>query len=629
MTQQTKHVRTRSSGSYWKPVVTALAAVILGTAARFALDGVLGTSVPFITFFPAVALAVFVGGWQGGVLAVILSGLVADYFFIPPRHAFLVISRQEVFTVGTFIFTAGIIVAFGEALHRAHRREQSSGQNLAESEAQFRRIVETANEGIWILDAEAKVSFVNPRMAQMLGCSPEEMIGRHKWDFVFPEDVRRARELFGRRQAGISETVEMRFRTRTGDELWTLMSARPVFEPHGGFSGALDLITDITDRRKADEALREGEARLRAALDAGQMGVWEWDIEKNKVQWTERLYEFHGLRPGEFDGTVEAFTKLIHPEDLPRVQKALERALHDKTPYDLEFRVSWPDGQVRWLKTAARVVYDNQDKPVRMLGGTVDLTEQKRQAELLESQAKHLEEIVQARTARLQETIGELEAFSYSISHDMRGPLRAMQGFSNTLQEEYGPKLDATARDYLQRIDRAAVRLDRLIQGVLSYSRMARAQMPLQSADLKRIIADVIEQYPGLQKEQAKIIIEEPLPAVLGHEASLTQVFSNLLGNAVKFVPAGRTPEIRISAETHADTVKVLVADNGIGINTKDYERIFHIFEQVHQSGAYPGTGIGLSIVKKAVERMGGRVGVTSEPGKGSCFWLELRKAPG
>ena len=99
------------------------------------------------------------------------------------------------------------------------------------------------------------------------------------------------------------------------------MSARPVFEPHGGFSGALDLITDITDRRKADEALREGEARLRAALDAGQMGVWEWDIEKNKVQWTERLYEFHGLRPGEFDGTVEGFTKLIHPEDLPRVKR--------------------------------------------------------------------------------------------------------------------------------------------------------------------------------------------------------------------------------------------------------------------------------------------------------------------
>ncbi|MDB6020751.1 MAG: hypothetical protein JWQ04_608 [Pedosphaera sp.] len=256
-----------------------------------------------------------------------------------------------------------------------------------------------------------------------------------------------------------------------------------------------------------------------------------------------------------------------------------------------------------------------------------------RDRELLEAQEKlrdHAEELerrVAERTARLSETIAELESFSYSISHDMRAPLRAMQGYSDVVMEQYGEKLGPEGKNYLERISRAGKRLDNLVQDILTYSRLSRGQFELRSVDLDKLVDDIIHQYPGLQPPQAEVMMKRPLHRVFGHEASLTQVISNLLGNAVKFVPPDRKPVVRIWTEVMSKNCRLWVEDNGIGIEEKDFTRIFGIFERVHPDKAYEGTGIGLSIVRKGVERMGGSVGVESELGKGSRFWIQLRQA--
>ncbi|MDB6123718.1 MAG: hypothetical protein JWQ71_2711 [Pedosphaera sp.] len=245
----------------------------------------------------------------------------------------------------------------------------------------------------------------------------------------------------------------------------------------------------------------------------------------------------------------------------------------------------------------------------------------------LRQHADDLEKRVAERTARLSETIAELEAFSYSISHDMRAPLRAMQGYSDYVMENYGEKIGPEGQQYLQRINRAGMRLDTLIQDILSYSRAARAQMDLHPVDLEKLLDDIIQQYPGFQPPQVEITIEKPLGSVIAHEASLTQVISNLLGNAIKFVQPGQTPRIKIRAEPRGDDLRLWFEDNGIGIASKDLNRIFAIFERVHAERTYEGTGIGLSIVRKAIERMGGQVGVESELGKGSKFWIQIKKS--
>lgn len=252
-----------------------------------------------------------------------------------------------------------------------------------------------------------------------------------------------------------------------------------------------------------------------------------------------------------------------------------------------------------------------------------DLALQDAQQEL-RRHAGELEKRVAERTARLSETVGELEAFSYSIAHDMRAPLRALQGYGKLLGDEYADKLDDDGRNYLRRITASALRMDLLIQDVLNYSKVARAELPLEPVDLEKLLRGILESYPMFH-EGAGILLQTPFPEVLGNEAALTQCFSNLLGNAVKFVAPGVTPRVRVWSESRGEYVAIFLQDNGIGIAPDQYEKIFAIFQRINKG--YEGTGIGLAIVKKAVERMGGRVGVESKAGQGSTFWIELRSA--
>ncbi|MEO6184062.1 MAG: ATP-binding protein, partial [Verrucomicrobiota bacterium] len=238
-----------------------------------------------------------------------------------------------------------------------------------------------------------------------------------------------------------------------------------------------------------------------------------------------------------------------------------------------------------------------------------------------------LAEVAERRQAeeQLRETVAELEAFSYSITHDLRAPLRAMQNFSKLLQDDYGSKLDETGEDFLRRIGTSASRMDKLIQDVLVYSRVLRRDLKLEPVDVEKLLRGMFETYPEFQEPKTEVTIEGELPAVLGNEAALTQCFSNLVNNAVKFVPLNTKPRVRISAERNGIAVRFWIVDNGIGMDPKYSKTIFEMFQRL--STNYEGTGIGLAIVRKAAERMGGAVGVESEPGKGSRFWLDLKLA--
>jgi signal transduction histidine kinase len=264
---------------------------------------------------------------------------------------------------------------------------------------------------------------------------------------------------------------------------------------------------------------------------------------------------------------------------------------------------------------------------------------------------EELERRVADRTAELEEMVSNLEDFSHSVTHDLRAPLRAMRAFAQFLREECQTCLNPPAHDYAQRIITAAARMDKLIVDVLHYSRAARGELSLAPVNVSRLLRGIIESYPAFHSPQVEIRIEEPLPQVLGNEALLTQCFSNLLDNAVKFVAPGVAPRIRVRAEirevqslpvgkapVNADQpstsdfglrtsdfplVRLWFEDNGIGIPEEAHERIFQLFQRLDRS--YEGTGVGLAIVRKGAEKMGGRAGVESAPGQGSRFWLDLK----
>jgi signal transduction histidine kinase len=279
-----------------------------------------------------------------------------------------------------------------------------------------------------------------------------------------------------------------------------------------------------------------------------------------------------------------------------------------------------------------------------------------------------LERRVAERTASLEETISDLEDFSHSITHDLRAPLRAIRSFAQILGDECLACGRPQAQDHIHRITSAAARMDKLIQEVLQYSRLARSELRLAPVDVQELLRGIIETYPAFQPPEVEIHVEGPLPRVLGNEAALTQCFSNLLGNAIKFVAPGTWPQVRVWAEregkpkaesrkpkegrnpkseprieppdaatgqppitphasrlTSPPSVRLWFADNGVGIPREAQERIFKMFQRLDKS--YDGTGVGLTVVRKAVEKMGGRVGLESEPGQGSRFWVELKAA--
>ena len=381
----------------------------------------------------------------------------------------------------------------------------------------------------------------------------------------------------------------------------------------------IGILTDSFNRMVAETQENQGRLAEQARLlDLSTDAIIVRDLEGAIHSWNSGAEELYGW------SRAEALGKRKHELLQTKFSQPLEEitaTLHSNGRWAGELVQTRRDGTQIYVSTRWVLDPETPGRPARVLITDNDITLQKEAEELMRSEAKRLDALVGQRTARLQETIGELEAFSYSISHDMRAPLRAMQGYAQALLSDYRDRLDPDARHYLDRIFRASNRLDLLIQDVLAYSRVAKGEIDLHPVNLEQLLDDIVSSTPEFQQSVA---LERPILPVVGHEAYLTQCVTNLLGNAVKFVPPGAAPRVSVRTERLDGKVRVWFEDAGIGIDPAHHERIFQIFGQVHPEKKYGGTGIGLAIVRKAVQRMNGEVGLESELEKGSRFWLIL-----
>lgn len=379
----------------------------------------------------------------------------------------------------------------------------------------------------------------------------------------------------------------------------------------------LEAQQEIEERRRAERSARETEERFRLLVDAaGDYAIILLDPDGRIASWNDGAKRILGFT--EADAVGLPVDRLYSSEDAAAGVPATElhRAQEAGSVPDERWYVR-KDGTRFWA-SGHTVALRDEDGTMRGYARIMrDLTERKRAEE-------ELEQRVQQRTTELNEAVQELEAFSYSVSHDLRSPLRSIRGFTELTLEEAGPRLRETERGYLLRVQRAVARLDQLISDLLAYTRVSKTRVDLVPVDLHTLVTDIRREHPEFQPPDADVRIEGKLLPVYGNVAYLTQCLTNLIGNAVKFVRPGQQPEVTIWTERRARAVRLCVRDNGIGIPAENVHRVFEMFERLHAGAGYEGTGVGLAIVRRAVQRMNGTVGVESVEGKGTTFWFEL-----
>ncbi|GAC1677297.1 MAG: hypothetical protein PVS3B1_17850 [Ktedonobacteraceae bacterium] len=422
---------------------------------------------------------------------------------------------------------------------------------------------------------------------------------------------------------------------------------QPTHDDEGKVDGILIHAVDVTEQVKAREALKNNQERLELAQQSGHIGTFELVLATGETIWTPELEAVYGLPPGGFEGKYENWANRVHPDDLPAVEENLRSAIAGGPPFDIEYRILWPNGAIRWIQAKGIVDCDEQGKPTRVIGVNIDITERtEAERELsrlyqslqdlnanLEAQVIQRTEALNQINLELQRSNNELQDFAYVASHDLQEPLRKIQAFGNLLEEEYGDVV-GEGKMYIERMRSAAARMRVLIDDLLAFSRVTTKAQPFVQVDLNAVAQQVVDDLgPRLEAAHGTIELGE-LPTIEADPQQMYQMLQNLMGNAVKFHKPDSPPVVKVSAELLPASVEpdaeskasylLRVEDNGIGFDEKYTDRIFTVFQRLHGKDSYEGTGIGLAVVRKIVERHNGTIIAHSSPGNGATFLVTL-----
>jgi PAS domain S-box-containing protein len=482
-----------------------------------------------------------------------------------------------------------------------HRAEEA----VRASEIRYRRIVETANQGIWIVDLDGRTTFANAKMAQMLACSVDELTGVSPLEFL----DERGRALFGEHleihRGGRSTQSEMLFRAKDGSERWTIVDASPVLDGSGRQNGSFAAVIDVTERRLAQEALR-----VAAMVDSSDDAIIGKTLEGIVTSWNAGAHRIFGYSAEEMVGrTISLLIPSGRENEEPEIleQLASGHVVRSDT--------------VRMRKDGRKIDVSVTSSPVRNAAGILigaskvvrDITERRR-AEMALARAKDAAEAANR----------ELEAFSYSVAHDLRAPLRGMNGFAQVLLDTYRDKLDAEGQDYLQEILLNASKMADLIDGLLSLARVTRSDLKREHADLSWIVKEAVER---LRASEPHRVVEMTVQDALGAEVDprlARALFENLLGNSWKFTSKQPAAHIEFGAVERGGASVFFVRDNGAGFDMAYASKLFAPFQRLHTVDEFAGTGIGLATVQRIVHRHGGRVWAEGIVDGGATFYFTL-----
>ena len=362
-----------------------------------------------------------------------------------------------------------------------------------------------------------------------------------------------------------------------------------------------------------DESPAQREERLSLAVSSAEVGTWNWRIPTNRILWDSVTHRLFGLEAGEFRRNYEHFAALLHPDDRERVNREVTASVETDAVFQSEYRaVSPKDRTIHWIAARGKVYRDEIGRAVRMTGVVWDVSDRKK-----------VEEELRQSAAELKRSNEELEQFAYVASHDLQEPLRMVASYVQLLGQRYAGRLDAQADEFIKFAVDGAKRMQSLIRDLLAFSRVGTRKRTLAPVNVTEPLQSALDNLKLVIAESGTSVTVDPMPTVVCNPDQMTMLFQNLIANAITF-RREESPRVHISATRGAGEHLFSVADNGIGIEPEYHERIFVIFQRLHRSDKYPGTGIGLALCKKIVLRHGGRMWVDSTPGKGSTFHFSI-----
>ncbi len=498
-------------------------------------------------------------------------------------------------------------------------------RKVKESEEKFKALSESSPFPIFVY--RDNFLYVNDASEELTGYSKEELLDMPFWELVHPDHREMVKQRGFSRLKGedIIPRYEFKIIKKDGTPVWVYFTGRRI--NYEGESAGFGTAIDITDRKEAIKALKETNRKCNTLMKNLPGMAYRCKNVKNYTMefLSEACMELTGYQPEDllFNKKI-SYRDIIHPDDREYVWESIQKAVKNKEPFEMEYRIITSQNEERWVWEQGRMVEYSDDKTDILEGIITDITKRKKVEDELRKYKDKLEYMVEERTAALNEANKELKALTYSMSHDLKAPLRAIHGFTEELMKEHVQCSNKEAVDCLKRILNASERMDDLIEDLLRYSRVSKADDELTQISLNEVLNEAVGDFEDIiENKNAVVELDDKMPMVMGRYSTMVQIFSNLISNALKFVD-DESPSIKIRAERSGDLARIWVEDNGIGIPEEQQNQVFHLFERLHGRDIYPGTGIGLAIVRKAVEKMGGKVGVESELGKGSKFWVEL-----
>lgn len=519
--------------------------------------------------------------------------------------------KGKLYSIGSMFMDITPVKRAHEALQESYQQQQRILNGLQQA-------LSASSDMICIVNENCEFVMVSDTISQLLGYTSKEVMSKKFIDFVADEDRPLTKKIADEVLEGktVFDFVN-HYKRKDGTLVPIIWTAKWLPEDRMMYC----IARNGTEKVRAEKALAQSQAQLSYAQKIAKMGSWNWDIRDNTWSCSDEIYHLLGIEKNNKANMQKILLGHIHPDDLQSAVKARDEALQQGNPVDIEHRIIKADGQVRFVQTKGEVRFDRENKPILFSGTMQDITERK-QAEL---DLQELNRNLERRAMELKASNAELERFAYVASHDLQEPLRMVTSFLGLLQKKIGGQLDDTSKTYIHYAVDGAERMKGLIRDLLQFSRLGTSRESFAAVDLDELMKHVLQVYELPVRESEAQIQVTPLPVVTGDKTQLQQLLQNLIGNALKY-RSNQTPVIKVGCTEKEKEWEFCVSDNGIGIDPKYFDKIFVLFQRLHQKSEFGGNGIGLSICKKIVERHGGRIWVQSRPGNGSTFYFTLKK---